>query len=142
MPTSSCYNRPDRVFLLWRFDPGGHNRAIFRSEPRDGDPTRAEVYFGHVSYMLVRPMYHGLMVHRPAPEVAEQLRERYRLDAEKVGYLYLLDETATSFIISGPPSWREAVRGFDEPSLFDYAEPWPLGPEVSWGTVGSDDTAD
>ena len=39
------------------------------------------------------------------------------------------------FLISGRPSWRKANRKIEEPTLFDFSQPWPPGDDVTWGDI-------
>ncbi|GAA3864921.1 hypothetical protein GCM10023084_17480 [Streptomyces lacrimifluminis] len=48
----------------------------------------------------------------------------------------MIEPGGESFVVSGAPSWREADRKFEDPSLFDFAQPWPPGFPVEYGSVG------
>jgi hypothetical protein len=110
---------------------------IFRSEATaiEGTLTRAEVYFGNVQRIFVRPVYNGLHVRSAPNEKRDEIVERFGLSLAADDAIYFIDPGLDDFVISSSPSWREAVRDFDAPSLFDLDEPWPPGPEVSWGSV-------
>jgi len=125
----------ERVFRLSSFDPT-HNQLIIRSDPDLEHETRIEIYFGNVAYMALRPMIRGITLRRASADEGADIASRVGLDAEMLEYLFLL-ETATpvSFVVSGRPSWREATRTFDDPSLFDLSQPWPPGADVSWGAI-------
>ncbi len=125
-----------RTFRVSSFNPN-HNQLIVRSDPERGpdSATRIELYFGNVEYLALRPILRGVNV-RPA-SVAEReiIRDRFGVE-ESLDYAFIVDDgPPLSFVISGNPSWREAVRAVDDPSLFDFSQPWPPGPEMKWGSV-------
>jgi hypothetical protein len=134
---TSDYRREKRIFRIWRFS-ASHNQLILRSEPAavEGTNTRAEIYFGNVQLMFVRPVYKG--VHIRAATTADQQKIVERFDVLQDmdgGGVYLLSPSGLDFVISSTPAWREAQRDFDEPSLFDFDAPWPPGPTVTWGEI-------
>jgi hypothetical protein len=134
MTQSTDYSRPDWIFRMWSISPT-HNQLILRSDPMD-DARRAEVYFGNIQLMFLHPVLHGLHVRRATRSELGQLKQVCGIppDWEEDG-VFLLSPSGLDFVVSGNPAWREAVRDFDAPSLFDFDQPWPPSPEVSWGTV-------
>lgn len=130
------FTRVGRVFQVWSYDPA-HRQLILRSDPSrlDGTTTRVEVYFGHVECMLVRPTYHSLHVRRASPDDFRRISEVAGISAEDMDSVYLIDPEGTSFVLSGRPSWREAVRSRNDPPLFDFSQDWPPSFEAQWGHV-------
>ncbi|WP_043684263.1 hypothetical protein [Streptomyces xylophagus] len=128
--------RSGRAFQIWNYDPS-HRQLIIRSDPSrlDGTTTRVEVYFGHVEFMLVRPTYHSLRVRLAPPVEFRRISEFAGIPAEDSDSTYLIDPEGMSFVVSGRPSWREAVRRRNDPALFDFSEEWPPSYEAQWGSV-------
>ncbi|MFJ3232060.1 hypothetical protein [Streptomyces sp. NPDC086787] len=60
----------------------------------------------------------------------------YDLPADDSAFTWMIEPDGDSFVVSGDPSWREADRKFDDPSLFDFAQPWPPDFPVEHGSVG------
>lgn len=126
----------DRMFEIWSFSPS-HRTMLLRSNPSPGDGggTRIEIYVGNVEVMLLRPRMKGLKIWRPSPQEASEAAEKFSI-GDKLQSLYLISsEDFYGFIVGGRPSWREAVREFDDETLFDFGQQWPPGPEMSWGQV-------
>jgi hypothetical protein len=124
------------MFRVYSFNPT-HRQLIIRSDPEYAPraETRVELYFGNVDYMAVRPILRGVNVRLASVDEREFVRTRYGIE-KSLELLFILDDTLPmSFVISGNPSWREASRAVDEPSLFDFSAPWPPGPEMKWGLV-------
>jgi hypothetical protein len=126
--------RSERLFRVFDFNRS-HRQLIIRGDrelPSDPD-SRIEIYFGNVSYMALRPIYKGIVVRKPTGEERTSIGERFGIDEESWPHIYAVgDGTPISFVISGQPSWREAKRGFKEPSLF-YSD---LTSDVACGFVG------
>lgn len=126
----------DRLFEIWSFSPS-HRTMLLRSNPSPGDEggTRIEIYVGNVEVMFLRPRMKGIRIWRPSPQEASEAAEKFNV-GEKLQSLYLVSsDDFRGFIVGGRPSWREAVRGFDDETLFDFGQEWPPGPEMSWGQV-------
>lgn len=111
------------------------NPFWLRSDPenRPGSTARIEVYFGNVEYLAVRPLLEGVNIRRASEDERQLIFDQYGIEPD-TDYVFILnDGPPLSFVVSGEPAWREAVRAADAPSLFEYAGPWPPGPEVRWG---------
>jgi hypothetical protein len=129
--------KADRLFRVSSFNPN-HRQLIIRSDPEPGPgrETRVELYFGNVRYMALQPILRRVDVRRATPDEGVEVGDRFGLPMDAREYLFLLDTAEPmSFVVSGKPSWREAVRAFDEPSLFDFSQAWPPGPEMTYGEV-------
>ncbi|MEU1518172.1 hypothetical protein ABZ490_39535 [Streptomyces sp. NPDC005811] len=116
-----------------------HRQLLLRSDATavDNTDTRVEVYFGHVELMLLKPIYeNGLHVRLASEAEFAVLIERHDLAAEDAGFTWMIESDGDSFVVSGNPSWREADREFEDPSLFDFALPWPPDFPVEYGSVG------
>lgn len=124
------------MFRVLSFNPT-HRQLIVGSDPdRAHDTeTRIELYFGNVEYMALRTLFRGMNIRAASVLEREQIGVRYGI-VQNLDYLFILDSAAPiSFIVSSKPSWREAYRRVDEPSLFDFTRPWPSDPAARWGTV-------
>ncbi|MFJ1601803.1 hypothetical protein ACIOHS_00220 [Streptomyces sp. NPDC088253] len=90
--------------------------------------------------MLLKPVYQKGVHVRPA-SVAEfaVLKERHDLAPGDAGFTRMIETDGDSFVVSAEPSWREADRKFEDPSLFDSAQPWPQ--TSPWSTAASADVA-
>jgi hypothetical protein len=125
-----------RMFRVSSFNPT-HRQLIIRSDPERGPDSaaRIEIYFGNVEYMALSPWLRGVNVRRASAAERELIRDRFGIE-ESLDYAFIVaDGPPLSFVISGKPAWREAVRAVDEPSLFDFSAPWPPGDEMKWGGV-------
>jgi hypothetical protein len=133
----SEFERTGRIFKVWRFDPS-HRQLFLRSDPTaiDNTTTRVEIYFGHVTCMLLKPIYRGIRVRLATDEEYKRVAEIAHFDAEARSWTWFLEEEGNSFVVSGKPSWREAPRQFADVSLFDLNQPWPPTPDVKFGEVG------
>ncbi|MET7897460.1 hypothetical protein [Streptomyces mirabilis] len=130
--------REGRLFRVVSF-AASHRQLLVRSDATliDGTDTRVEVYFGHVELMLLKPIYEkGLRIRRATETEFAELRERHELAEGDASYTWMIDPAGSSFVVSGAPSWREAARTFEDPSLFDISQPWPPDFPVESGTVG------
>ncbi|MFI1519120.1 hypothetical protein [Kitasatospora cineracea] len=110
---------------------------LLRSNPSagDGSGTRVEIYIGNVEVMFLRPKMAGLKIWRPSPQEASEAAEKFGI-GDSLSSLYLVSSgNFRGFVVGGRPSWREAVRGFDDETLFDFGQEWPPGPEMTWGQV-------
>ncbi|GAA0567967.1 hypothetical protein GCM10010172_60200 [Paractinoplanes ferrugineus] len=136
MSETSSYLRPNRIFRIWSFT-ANHNQLIVRSEPADTEDEqfRAEVYFGNVQFMSIKPVHRGLFLRRPELLQRKQLAERFQLPDEILDQAFLVDEIGSEFVVSSNPAWREAPRDFDAPSLFAFDQPWPPAEDVRWGVI-------
>lgn len=134
----SEFERTGRIFKVWRYDPS-HRQLLLRSDPTafDNTTTRVEVYFGHVTCMLLKPIYQGgIRVRLATDEEYERVAEIAGIDARSRNSTWFLEEGGNSFVVSSKPAWREAPRQFADISLFDLSQPWPPGPDVKYGAVG------
>ena len=130
--------REGRLFRVVSF-AASHRQLLLRSDATavDGTDTRVEVYFGHVELMLLKPIYQkGIHVRRASEAEFAVLKERHDLVADDVDFTWMIEPDGDSFVLSGAPSWREADREFEDPSLFDFARPWPPDFPVEYGSVG------
>ncbi|MDQ0774425.1 hypothetical protein QF026_002891 [Streptomyces aurantiacus] len=133
----SEFVREGRLFRVVSFAPS-HRQLILRSDATliDGTDTRVEVYFGHVELMFLRPIYReGLRVRRASDAESVALRERHGLAADDASAAWMIELRGDSFVVSGAPAWREAVRRFEDPPLFDFSQPWPPDFPVQSGLV-------
>ncbi|MFF9819297.1 hypothetical protein [Streptomyces sp. NPDC014006] len=129
--------RERRLFRVVSF-AASHRVLLLRSEPTavDGTDTRVEVYFGHVELMLLKPIYErGIHVRRASEAEFAVLKERHRLPAEDAAFTWMLEPDGDSFVVSGDPAWREAAREFEDPSLFDFTQPWPPDFPAQYGSI-------
>ncbi|MCX4745892.1 hypothetical protein OG455_10205 [Kitasatospora sp. NBC_01287] len=110
---------------------------LLRSNPSPGDDggTRIEIYVGNVEVMFLKPRMKGVKIWRPSPKEASEAAEKFSI-GDKLQSLYLVSsEDFCGFVVGGRPSWREAVRDFDDETLFDFGQEWPPGPEMNWGQI-------
>lgn len=126
-----------RIFRLSSFNPT-HRQLILRSDPgtiEDG-ALRIELYFGNVMYMALQPLLRGIAVRRALQHEQDELGTRFEIAAEDREYIFVLNAGApVSFIVSGEPSWRQADRAVDDPSLFDFGQEWPPTDGMEWGSI-------
>ncbi|PBC97289.1 hypothetical protein SAMN05446589_3906 [Streptomyces sp. OV198] len=130
--------REGRLFRVVSF-AASHRQLLLRSDATavDGTDTRVEVYFGHVELMLLKPIYQKGIHIRPASEAEfAVLKERHDLPAGDAGFTWMIEPGGDSFVVSAEPAWREADRKFEDPSLFDFAQPWPPDFPVEYGSIG------
>ncbi|MEG8277024.1 hypothetical protein Q5694_12185 [Streptomyces sp. AHA2] len=130
--------REGRLFRVVSF-AASHRQLLLRSDATavDGTDTRVEVYFGHVDLMLLKPIYPKGIHVRPASEAEfAVLKERHDLQAGDAGFTWMIEPDGDSFVLSANPSWREAALAFEDPSLFDFGQPWPPDFPVEYGSVG------
>ncbi|WP_406355487.1 hypothetical protein [Streptomyces sp. NBC_00658] len=134
----SEFVREGRLFRVVSF-AASHRQLILRSDDTliDETDTRVEVFFGHVELMFLKPIYEeGLRIRRASETEFADLRERHDLAEGDASYTWMIDPADRSFVVSGAPSWREAAREFEDPSLFDIRQPWPPDFPMESGTVG------
>ena len=129
--------RSQRIFRLSSFNPT-HRQLTLRSDP--GTPEegglRIEFYFGNVSYLALQPLLRGIAVRRATPEEQASLGDRFGIPADQREYIFLVtDGSPVCFVVSGEPSWRQAERRVDDPSLFDFGQPWPPTTDMEWGSI-------
>ncbi|MEU9131483.1 hypothetical protein AB0D08_25805 [Kitasatospora sp. NPDC048540] len=128
-------NWPDRAFHLW-WCSATHTTLRLQSNPTfaQGAPaTRIEIQFGHVRSLFIRPVADGLTVVRATPQEGAGICSRYSLDPAWADSVFLLRSTWEGFIVSSAPSWREAVRDIDDPSLFTPVEDAAELADVTFG---------
>lgn len=132
----SEFERTGRIFKIWKFDPS-HRQLILRSDATaiEGTDTRVEVYFGHVECMLLKSIYDGIRIRRASDAEFSRLAEFAALESKSRDWIWLLEEIGNSFVVSSKPAWREAPRRFKDASLFNFDQPWPPGPDMTWGEV-------
>ncbi|WP_328913066.1 MULTISPECIES: hypothetical protein [unclassified Streptomyces] len=110
---------------------------LLHGNPSPGDEfgTRVEIYADNVEVMFLRPRMKGVKIWRPSSREAAEVAKKFDI-GDKQQSLYLVSsENFCGFIVGGRPSWREAVRDFDDETLFDFGQEWPPGPEMNWGQV-------
>ncbi|WP_020122610.1 hypothetical protein [Streptomyces canus] len=61
------------------------------------------------------------------------LKARHDLAADDAGFTWMIED---SFVIYDRPSWRETARAFEDPSPFDFLQPWPPDFLVEYGSIG------
>lgn len=89
----------------------------------------------NVETMCIMPRMDGLKIWRPDLTEAARAAERFNLGG-RVDSLYLISSGEFSgFVVAGRPAWREAARDLEDPTLFDFGQQWPPGPEMKWGNV-------
>jgi hypothetical protein len=122
---------PGRLFqLAWASRT--HNQIILMSDavPESGLPKRLEVHFAAVKFMSFPPVFKGLHL-RQAPAGREaEIFERHGVARSDGLGAYLLHDDQDWHIISGSPEWAEAVRTYDDESLF-----WSYGQDTVYGTL-------
>ncbi|MFQ6145259.1 hypothetical protein ACLMNJ_19605 [Streptomyces seoulensis] len=131
------FMREKRLFRVVSF-AASHRVLLLRSDATavDATGTRVEVYFGHVDLMLLKPIYEeGIHVRRASQEEFAVLKGRHGLAADDAAFTWMIEPDGDSFVISGDPSWREAARKFEDPSLFDFSQPWPPDFPVEYGNI-------
>jgi hypothetical protein len=97
------------------------------------------VYFGHVDLMLLKPIYEkGIHVRRASEAEFAVLKGRHDLVTDDAAFTWMIEPDGDSFVLSAEPAWREAARVFEDPSLFDFSQPWP--PDFPSSSAASDDT--
>ncbi|MFF5182815.1 hypothetical protein ACFY30_03340 [Streptomyces sp. NPDC000345] len=129
--------REGRLFRVVSFS-ASHRQLLLRSDATavDNTDTRVEVYFGHVELMLLKPIYEkGIHVRRASEAEFAVLKERHDLPADDACFTWMIEPDGDSFVVSGNPSWREADREFEDPSLFDFSQPWPPDFPMEYGEV-------
>ncbi|WP_460064946.1 hypothetical protein [Streptomyces sp. YKOK-I1] len=132
------FAREGRLFRVVSF-AASHRQLLLRSDDTavDNTDTRVEVYFGHVELMLLKPIYPKGIHVRPASEAEfAVLKERHDLPAGDAAFTWMIEPGGESFVVSAAPAWREAKRDFEDPSLFDFTQPWPPDFPVEYGSVG------
>lgn len=118
-----------RIFRIVSFQ-ASHRVMLLRSdpEPKIDAHTRIEVYFGHVEMVFIRSVMTGLSIRQALHEEFESCVARFGVEA-RPGSIFLVNSSeGEGFVVSGRPAWREAVREFHEPTLFDFSSPWEGGP--------------
>ena len=130
--------REARLFRVVGFHPS-HRQLMLQSDALavDRTTTRVEVHFWHVELMFLKPIYQdGLHIRRASAAEFSELRERHGIDADSAQYTWMIERDGGSFVVGGPPSWREAESPFaGRESLFDFSKPWPPEFPAEWGTV-------
>ena len=92
--------------------------------------TRIEIYLGKAEAMSIKPRMKGLKIWRPSPAEAASAAEKFGIRAGMASLYLLATEGFSGYVLSGRPAWREAVRDLEAPTLFDFGQPWPPGPEI------------
>jgi len=107
-----------RYFNVWQYTVS-HRRLLLRSS-RDNPPeTRIDVHFGGVGYMLLRPVYDGLLIRDPTEEERTRIYDSCGL-TPSAGNVYILGPAPDSFVVSGPVQWHEDEGSTDTPSWFGH----------------------
>ncbi|MFD5111279.1 hypothetical protein ACFVWX_01595 [Streptomyces sp. NPDC058220] len=96
---------------------------------------RIEIYIGHVDSMFVNSLMYGLTIRKADEGEAADISSRHGVENDPTATYLLRSGDWEGFLISGRPSWRKAVREIDAPTLFDFSQSWPPGPDVTWGDV-------
>jgi hypothetical protein len=123
MAVMADFVRLNRTFRIASFS-SYHRQLILQSDAAsdEGTTTRVEIYFGHADITYLRASYHGLHIRVPRPAERVELGERFGLADAELADLYLLAPgLLDGFVVSGRPSWREAERSIDDPTLFDFS---------------------
>jgi len=81
------------------------------------------------------PRMNGLKIWRPTQIDAIEAVEKFNLRSRPESLYLLSSGEFEGFVVSGRPAWREAVRDLEAPTLFDFGQQWPPGPEIKWGNV-------
>jgi hypothetical protein len=131
--------REARLFRVVGFNPS-HRQLLLCSDALavDQTTTQVEVYIGHVTLMLLKPIYEdGLHIRRATAAEFAELRERHDIDEEDTEWTWMLERNGGSFVVGGQPAWREAEYSAvtDRASLFDFSKSWPPEYPVEWGEV-------
>jgi len=86
--------------------------------------------------MALQPLLQGVAVRHASVDEQTNLGEWYGIASGEREFIYLVSEASpTSFVVSGQPSWRQAERSVDDPSLFDFNQPWPPTDGMEWGAI-------
>ncbi len=80
-------------------------------------------------------LMYGLELRRADEREAADISERYGVTADAEVTYVMSSSNGGGFLISGRPSWRKANRKIEEPTLFDFSQPWPPGDDVTWGDI-------
>ncbi|MFD5077788.1 hypothetical protein [Streptomyces sp. NPDC058371] len=130
--------REGRLFRVVSFAPS-HRQLLLRSDALaiDQTDTRVEVYFGHVDLMLLKPIYEkGIHVRRASEAEFAVLKGRHDLVTDDAAFTWMIEPYGDTFVLSAEPAWREAARMYEDPSLFDFNQPWPPDFPVEFGSIG------
>ena len=87
-----------------------------------------------MTFVALAPILRGLYLRKASEGDLGLLAGRYGL-LDGTDSSYILDDLRSQIIVSSPPAWREAPRGIDDPSLFDFDQPWPPPGDVRWGSI-------
>lgn len=130
------FREPDRLFKIWKYTVS-HQTLLMRSDTdvRMNPCPRIEIYVGGVQTLFMNSLMYGLTMRRADEREAADISARHGVAADATVTYVLSSSNGDGFLISGRPSWREAERGIEEPTLFDFSQPWPPGPDVKWGDV-------
>ncbi|MEU7070548.1 hypothetical protein AB0B30_09160 [Streptomyces narbonensis] len=130
------FSEPERLFKLWSYTVS-HKTLLLRSDTdlKLAPAPRIEIYVGHVDTMLVHSLLYGLEIRKATERETDEISERHQVENDPTATYLLTSRDKKGFLISGRPSWRKAVREIDDPTLFDFSQPWPPGPDVTWGDV-------
>jgi hypothetical protein len=110
---------PDRQFQVWDYTPT-HCQLLLQSDrvPERGLANRIEVLFPGVAYMSLPPVMPSMQLRRADTETRSRVLDLHHLHDDSELDVYLLNADGSWFVVSGPPSWAEADRAYDEPSVF------------------------
>jgi hypothetical protein len=68
--------------------------------------------------MLLESAYNGLSIYRADHSEREAVIKRIGGEFESAD-LFLIGNSANSFVVSGPPSWHEDEGSYRDPSFFE-----------------------
>ncbi|GAA0369241.1 hypothetical protein GCM10010319_53940 [Streptomyces blastmyceticus] len=69
--------------------------------------------------MVLRPYYEGLVIREGTSDECTLVASEYGVKVTP-GYLFVLGENLSSFVVSGKPQWHEDEGGTDDPSWFGH----------------------
>ncbi|MEU7434671.1 hypothetical protein AB0B07_28135 [Streptomyces sioyaensis] len=130
------FREPDRLFKIWEYTVS-HQTLLLRSDTdvKMKPGPRIEIYVGGVQTLFMNSMMYGLTIWRANEHEAADISARHGVNADATVTYKLSSSNTEGFLVSGRPSWRKAERGIDEPTLFDFSQPWPPGADVTWGDI-------
>ncbi|WP_125809401.1 hypothetical protein [Actinoplanes sp. ATCC 53533] len=86
--------------------------------------------------MALQPILRGVALRCASQDEQDDLGARFGISQDDREYIYIVASgTPANFVVSGQPSWRQADRAVDDPSLFDFGQPWPPVDEMEWGSI-------
>jgi hypothetical protein len=110
--------------LCLEFEPS-HRQLIIRSDPTkvEGTDARSEVYFGHVEFTALRPIYRGLPVGRANDDQAAEIHLKFDVTVDSRVNLYLLEILQPTLL---SPRVRRGVKPSATSTCPRFADDMPI----------------